>query len=246
MLTRSQIRALLLLRRHGGNIFAVLPRDLMGYIAGLDNGSDSEIARLLHHIAYGDLQAAKHMLDANARLIMEAGHVETPSGLKVMHTTPLECALGAGDPEMVEMIAPFFEQFEDGVKEREEQYARYRPHIERMLNQPGYNFKSLLDLIIQSSPEDITAALQHKLSAESNLHKAFQKFRADFTPGKMKVGLHFNYQDLLNAFAAFDQGWDKLYEGDNYDKNILFCRQVIGFVQRSLPAVDRQVFAQCV
>jgi hypothetical protein len=245
ILTTQQIYTLLMLRKREGNFFSHMPKDIIQYrLSVFTHNPSLEILKLLHHIAYGDLVEAKHMLDAHPRLVLGAGNVITPSGLEVMRTTPLECALGAGDPEMAEMIAPFFEQFENGIKEQEEQYARYRPHIENILKQPGYDFNPLLDLIIQSSPEDITAALQHKLSAESPLYKAFQKFRAHFTPGKMTVGMHFNYQDLLNAFGAFDQKWAKLCDENNFEKNILFCRQVIGFIQRNLPAVDRQVFAQ--
>ena len=195
MLNRSQILTMIAIRNREGSVFNPkgkaykLPANIIEKISVIGFDPNSDAATLLHHIAYGDLVAAKTMLDANPRLALEAGHVETPSGLKVMHTTPLQCALGAGDPEMAEMIAPFFEQFAGGVKEREEQYIRYRSHIESMLNQPGYDFKPLLDLIIQSSPEDITAALQHTLNPESNLYKGFKKFRADFTPGKMTVGM---------------------------------------------------------
>jgi hypothetical protein len=70
---------------------------------------DSDIAKLLHDIAYGDLLSAKALQEVNPRLFLQASHVETLSGLKNMHTTPLECALGAGDSEMAKMIAPYFD-----------------------------------------------------------------------------------------------------------------------------------------
>jgi len=102
MLTREQLHTFLCMRKLKATLFSAVPRDLFPYMgqASMANFSkDSEIAKLLHHIAYGDLQSAKIMLEVNPGLVLQAGHVETPSGLKVLHTTPLECALGAGDPE---------------------------------------------------------------------------------------------------------------------------------------------------
>ena len=39
-----------------------------------------------------------------------------------------------GDPEMANMIAGYFEQFADGAGEKAAQDAKYRTHIEDMLN----------------------------------------------------------------------------------------------------------------
>ena len=58
--------------------------------------------------------------------------------------------------------------------------------------------------------------------------------------------MHFNYHHLLRAFEVYEQKYDDLYNrsNNNYDKLRLFSRQIIGFIQRSLPAIDRMVFAQ--
>jgi hypothetical protein len=208
---------------------------------------DSEIARLLRHIAYGDLQAAKAMLKVNPRLVLQASHVETPSGLKVMHTTPLECALGAGDPEMVKMIAPYFEAkgIDGGMAVREKQFARYRMHIENMMTQEPYDFTLLLHTLMQASPADVAASLNNDMTHDSALRDVLTQFRKDFTPLTITVGMHFNYKHLLHACEVYNQNFDILHSyGHNYDNNRLFCCQVIGFIQRSLPAIDRMMFAQ--
>jgi hypothetical protein len=209
----------------------------------------SEIAKLLQHIAYGNLVEAKKMLNANPGLVLQAGHVETPSGLKVLHTTPLECALGAGDPEMAEMIAPYFDQFDGGAKVREDQFARFRQHIADMLNaekNPPYDFTLLIETLMAATPEDVTAALKLDMNHESVLRDVLAQFRKDFTPGTITSGMHFNYLHLLRAFEVYEQKYDDLYKsgGNDDDKLRLFSCQVIGFIQRSLPAIDRIVFAQ--
>jgi hypothetical protein len=251
MLNRSQIYTLLMLRKRGGNIFAALPKDLVPTVGGVYDSADVEIATLLHYIAYGNLAEAKKMLDANPRLVLQSAHTETPSGLKVLHTTPLECALGAGDPEMAQMIESYFdsEKIEGGAKVRDEQLARYRQHVEDMLNaekNPPYDFTLLIDTLMAATLEDVTAALNLDFNHESVLRDVLAQFRKDFTPGTITRGMHFNYLHLLRAFEVYEQKYDDLYKsgGNDYDKLRLFSRQVIGFIQRSLPAIDRMVFAQ--
>ena len=73
MLNRSQLYTLLLLRKHNGNLFSSMPRDVISII-----GSYSKTRRvssmLLHYIAYGDLGLAKFMLKVNPRLVLQAGN----------------------------------------------------------------------------------------------------------------------------------------------------------------------------
>lgn len=49
----------------------------------------------------------------------------------------------------------------------------------------------------------------------------------------------------MHAFELYDREWNNLYQasGNNYDKLYLVWRQVIGYLQRGLPAVDRFAFA---
>ena len=249
MLTREQLHAFLCMRKHRRTIWSAHDKQLIHYMGEVSMASfspDSDISRLLHYIAYGNLQFAQAMLQENPRLVLQTSHVETPSGLKVMHTTPLECALGAGDPEMAKMIDPYFDAkgIIGGASVREEQYTRYRPYIENIMAQEPYDFTLLLDTLIQASPQDVAAALNSDMTHQSALSDVLTHFRNEFTPNTITVGMHFNYLHLLRAFEVFEQKIDRLRDGNNYDKNRIFCRQVIGFIQRSLPAIDRMVFAQ--
>jgi hypothetical protein len=248
MLNRSQIYTMIAIRNRPGSVFN--PQGT-AYRLPIDVDPNSDITKLLHHIAFGDLAATKAMLDANPRLVLQSAHTETPSGLKVLHTTPLECALGAGDPEIAQMIESYFDAkgIKGGAKVRDKQLARYRQHVETCLNvkkNPPYDFTLLIDTLMAATPEDVTAALNLDFNRESALRDVIAQFRKDFTPGSITSGMHFNYLHLLRAFEVYGQKYDDLYKsgGDDYDKLRLFSRQVIGFIQRSLPAIDRMVFAE--
>jgi hypothetical protein len=83
------------------------------------------------------------------------------------------------------------------------------------------------------------------MSHESLLRDALCKFRDDVRPKEMtEPGMHYNYQRLIYAFNLLDREWKNLKNGDNDDKCDLVWRQVFGYLQRGLPAVDRFAFAQ--
>jgi len=223
----------------------------MKYISRLTDAeydAQSEIGQLLHHVAWGNLDGVTAILAKSPRLLLEAGDVEDPAGNIIRRVTPYECALGAGDDEMAATIGQYFTNvaLEDGEKERSRQYARYQPHINNMLTQPAYDFSALLEMIKESSAKDVQAALDLEFNPDLPLHAALDNFRKYFAPREIKGGMHFNYADLLQALKVYADEFDALYTagGDNYSKCDLFWRQVIGYIQRGLPAIDRMVFAQ--
>jgi hypothetical protein len=77
-------------------------------------------------------------------------------------------------------------------------------------------------------------------------HAALAAFRDHFAPRAIKGGMHFNYANLSEAFKVYVNEFDNLKatSADNFNKCDLFWRQVIGFIQRGMPACDRQAFAQ--
>ena len=245
MITRDQILAMQLLRMREG-VFIRVPRDLIKLISniGFDPDPESDIAILLTHVAYGNLVAAKEMLDANPKLIVKSSHTVTSSGLRVRYVTPYECALCAGDPEMAEMIAKYFDGFSNGAAEKEIQDAKCRPHIENMMKQQPYDFTLVLNAIKNASADDVTAALDNTLTG-GELYEALEIFRMGITRDKISVGMHVNYQHLVLAFEVYALEYENLEKsGGNIagDKNRLFCRQVIGFIERNLPAIDHMTF----
>lgn len=205
-----------------------------------------EVQELLHHIIYGDPVSAMKMLQKNPRLLLLSGDCVAPSGDRILGVTPYECALSAGDDDMALQIKACFSKIDNGAEEAK-QYEKLKPFIDAMPTQkPSYDLNSLFDIIIKSSNDDVTAALNcDQAIPKSELWNALEAFRKHFAPRDIKEGMHFNYQDLQQAFNIYAAKFSELKNsGNKYDKCDLFWRQVIGYIQRGLPACDRQAFAQ--
>lgn len=121
------------------------------------------------------------------------------------------------------------------------------------LDQPAYNLKPLFKIIKYSSTADINEALNindpsRTVTRTTPLRAALAEFRKAVKPKKMvKVGMH--YQHYTTLIQAFDLLSDQRNTHMNSDyecqrKLDLIWRQVIGYLQRGLPAVDRFVFAR--
>lgn len=145
----------------------------------------------------------------------------------------------------------------NGESERQRQYAKYKPYIDALakqvdLKQPAYDLKSLFELIKNSSAADITDALNLTNTDETQtrntpLRKAFAKFRNATKPKKsVKDGMHYeHYTTLQQALDLLDSEWETLSNGyREFDKCRLVWRQIVGWLQRSLPRIDRFGFAR--
>ncbi|MGE3318030.1 MAG: hypothetical protein AB7I18_01930 [Candidatus Berkiella sp.] len=98
----------------------------------------------------------------------------------------------------------------------------------------------MLQAIIHAPNNEVTAALAKAFDNNLPLHRALEKFRKAFTEKSLSE-IVFNPYHLLKAFETYNTEFDNL---GNWDKRNLFWRQVIGFVQRYLPACTLQAFAQ--
>lgn len=247
MLTHSPVYTLLLLRQRGSNVFGKLPVEIIREISNVGQAL-SGVETALHHAASAkkeDVEALTVMLDANPGLVRDVGNVITPGGLDVRHVTLYEFALGAGDPELAELIGSYFSKIPHGETEKAKQYQAYKPCIEGMLTQTSYDLSGLIQIIKESSAADVAAELNHDTTHQSKLRAALIQFRKDHALGVLvQPRMHYNYPTLIQAFEKLDQEWDNLENGDNYDKCDLVWRQVIGYLQRGLPAIDRFAFAQ--
>ena len=208
------------------------------------------IQEFFAHVAYGRKEEAGQLLEKNPDLVLVRGKkVITPGGLTFTQVSAYECAL-LGDPEMALMIGGYFEKFEGGVEKRAAQYKRYEKAIENMSNVKPYDFTNLIKTIKQSLAKDVTAELatgkNHDPSYKSALRDELEKFRKVFAPCTKKTPeeqfayISFIYMSLLEAFKVYAAEWNNLDD----DKCRLVWRQLIGFIERRLPAVDRQAFAQ--
>jgi hypothetical protein len=203
---------------------------------------------LLEHVAYGRLTEAEEMIAYDPSLLLSqyASNVVTPSGLQIKSITPYECALSGGDVGMARMMQPYFDRLINGEKDQKAQYEKYRPYIENIMTQKPYDLQKLVDVLKRSSAEDVQAELNRHTNYErykdykSDLREELEQFRKAFTPGAINCPqMQFNYMSLQHAYDTYaSQVWPL----DN-EKCRLFCRQVIGFEQRSLSGRDRQIYA---
>lgn len=233
MLGRTEFYTLEVLRKHGGNIFSSLPRDLSHYLSNVCYSPNSDIATLLHFIAYGTLPNVKAMLDANPKLVLDAGDVMTPSGLTMKRITPLELALSGGHPDIAKLVDSAFSRINGSAEQKisyqklkNTQYERYRPHLENMLNQKPYNFTNLFVGIVEND-------------FEQELGK-FREYIKRCAHATKTVGMQFNYNDVLEFFKFYE--WN-LYKF-SYDQCASASRLVYGLIMRNFPAYNRQVSAQ--
>ncbi|MBX3708396.1 MAG: hypothetical protein KIT56_01890 [Gammaproteobacteria bacterium] len=202
---------------------------------------DQNFKKALKYVAYGKLEKAKALLKNNPQLALQSGNVVTRAGLTVKNTTLLGCAVGAGDPEMIAMIMPYFSQAKGDEDKKETQLEECRLSIENMLEQEPYDLTELFETIKESSEEDVTEALNKNFSHKSNLSTALANFRKAVKPPRSVSGanLHYNYQTLIHALRLFYREWENLKSREYNDACDLIFRQVIGYLQRGLPAVDR-------
>jgi hypothetical protein len=239
MLTNRQIFTLFLCNESKDNRQPWIPAEIVNIIA-FNQAPSVAAAKLLHHVAYGELDEAKQMIASDPTLLLQASDVETPAGLLVKRVTAYECALGSGDPEMTAMIKPYFAFIFNGDHECEVQYEKYRWHIANITQQKPYDLTILMRTLINSTNEEIEAALLFDNTRTSALQIALAQFRKDFMPGILaQPGMHFNYQNLFHAYKILEQNFYKL----SNNQCLIFFRQILGYELRSLPARDRQIYA---
>lgn len=213
------------------------------------------IEKLLRHIVSGlekDVIEIKKLLEANPLLLLEAADVTNRANVLLKHQLPYECAIGEGDDELAAIIAEYYKRIPDGEKLKAESDALYAPHIKKMADEfesgiPAYDVRPLIELIKQSSAEDIQAALQHDMTRKSKLRDALIVFRdAVKAPKEIVVGMHYKHHSTLKqALDLLGKEWKSLSRDYSYfDKCELVWYQVIGYLQLGLPAIDRIVFAR--
>lgn len=279
MLSREQAYTIAVAQRRGGNLFTQLPKELLHHILtfGRDNPNSTELNTALHYIVFGDLNALKTMLEAAKikaeqaekeedkealkLLLLPIGTTATPGGLTVKNTTLLECAILAGDPEIVAMIKPYFSEFEGGLEEMERQLARCRPCIDAMMTQQPEDLTWLFDIIKAASAEDVAEELrtgkEYDKAYQSPLRDALNQWRQAKLDPKNRVidvlkapQMLCNYQNWIHVNAFLNAEWDKnkledlILNGNNYDKVYLILRQLRGLLELlELPVCERFAFA---
>jgi hypothetical protein len=132
MLTREQVYTLLKIRNRENNAVSDTPTEIIRLIS-MNDDPNSEIHIALGLAASGtqkDMDTLVAMVKANPRLLLEASSVTTPGGIFVSCTTLYEFLLLDGDPDGAKHIEFGFDLIKDGgAKQRDSQYAYFKPNI---------------------------------------------------------------------------------------------------------------------
>lgn len=200
------------------------------------------LLRLLQHVVYGEQAQAESILKIYPTLLLEKETVTDYSGRHI-HGTALQIALGAEDVRyhaddecMVEMIQRYFDKLPDGKQVMAAQIAEQFPEGWEILNREKMKNDSVaLDKVIQT----IAAS-----SDIADCELAIQEFRDYLAPKSIiKTGKHFNALLLVEALRLYEANHAQLGRRSSY-KNDLCWRNVIGTIQRYLPASSAQAFCQ--
>ena len=199
--------------------------------------------QLVQLIVYGDLRKSEALLQAAQAnpslletLLTEKVTVIDYSRRKVKQKTAFQAALCAMDDELCAMLAKSMPK-----EEMARQYQEIFPegHDAYYQKQTPFDFSQIVEAISQSSDADVQKALSLELPNQTVLWSGLEQFRADFTQRSSQETV-FNPQHLLKAFELYDSQFDRW----SWNQRDLFWRQVVGFVQRFLPANSAMDFAQ--
>jgi hypothetical protein len=210
-----------------------------------DEREKREASAILLSVMQGNEIKVKERLEINPGLLTSTlGEAKDYSGRDIKELTPFQAALCSGDVEMCEMMKTYFDKIKNGNEEIKKQSKAIFPegidaHVKKQ-QENVFDFNEIMKVIINANGDEATSALNKKFDKKLSLHQALEKFRTAFTEKSLSE-IVFNPTHLLKAFEMYNTEFNNL---NNWDKRDLFWRQVIGFVQRYLPACMLQAFAQ--
>jgi hypothetical protein len=196
------------------------------------------VCEFLTLVASGQEKQVEELLKAHPKLLLEAGLAKDYSGRKILGTA-YQIALGAEDMDMCKMMEQYFALLKDadghsiGEAEKKKQFETQFPDGKIESEPSDYDFS---DLITAISNDNVANNLPNDAT-----EKAIKKFQKDFTPNSeetITTGKHFNMQHQIKAYEIY---LEKYYAW-NDEQRSLFWRQVIGHLQRQVPACYAQAY----
>lgn len=227
---------------------------------------------LLTATVRGDEDFARKILKFHPELLLDYSTIVTDlSGKQIENLTPLQAAICAWDVDMVHMMQDVLQhRLQSGLKlsfepeaEIQRQFAEIYPdgidsvvadqqakaqEFKTQVSASVFNLNRMFDEINAATDAEVQAEItnpgQH---TDSNLNAALHSFRSQFA-ARAKQERIFNPYYLLAAFEFYEEQYSNFRYNDlpelMYDRRDLFWRQVIGYIQRYLPACYLQEFAQ--
>lgn len=212
-----------------------------------------ELINLLTAVAHGDEGSVKKIITSNPELLLNSSATVTDlSGKKIESLNSVEVAICACDVDMLWMMKQVLPELDlcrqfmniypggDIRSVEKAQEARAEEIKSSLLN-------DIFTAINIATPAEVRAELDNPgvINEASPLNAALHKFRKQFSETSNQ-DLIFNPFYMLSAFEFYNEKVGKVNGNlqDQWNKVDLLWRQVIGFVQRHLPACYLQAFAQ--
>ncbi|KTD14322.1 hypothetical protein [Legionella israelensis] len=197
------------------------------------------INRLLTHALQGEQNEIEEIIKANpwdSRWLFYRGTATDFSGRIYEKVTLFQTALLTHNVNLVKIIEPYFDKLPNEAEEKARQFNKAFPN--GFPDQTSYDFSTLIQVITTSSDDNILDALEKKQN-NTRICEALNIFRKEFTDLSMKEK-YFNPQHLIEAFNVYNQQFIPW----SFNQLSLFWCQIIGYIQRYLPAYYAQVFCQ--
>lgn len=194
------------------------------------------VGLIMLSVVQADLNQTEVLIKARSLLLLSVkGKAIDYSGRTIKDLTPFQAALCAWDDEMCAVLKQYMSD-EEIIRQYKEMFPQ--GHEKSYEAQTPFDFSTLVDVITQSNDVDVQAQLNRQQN-DSLLCKTFNQFRDDFTL-RSQQEIVFNPKHLLKAFEIYNEN----FEHWDWGRRDLFWRQVIGYVQRFLPANLAQDVAQ--
>jgi len=210
-----------------------------------DSGSRSILQekaskKLLSHVVKAEEGQALSMIKLNPKLLLYPSEAIDYSGRCYQGYTPWQAALLCQDVVLCKNMEPLFDRCfanpEEGQIAKERQSQAIFPN--GLPKQEHFNFDFLIEMIARSSEEDINAAL-NKIHNDTAICQALTQFRSQFSALALEE-VFFNPSHLITALTIYDEHFDDW----PWEKRDLFWRQIIGYIQRFVPACFAQALVQ--
>lgn len=192
---------------------------------------------LMKCIVNNNIAGAERIIQYNPLLLTEkCDEVIEPSGFPIKNSTAFQATFRKRALEMMVMIRKYL-QPDDLQKQLYDECPDGMP-----VAPPSFDLTTIIDAINQSSEHDIILALKN-IKSDTQLATALETFRCAFHD-TIKNETFFNPNHYLQAIILYNSrfptwtitigGGDKTTKSTY--KHQLFCCQVIGYIQRYMPA----------
>jgi hypothetical protein len=181
---------------------------------------------------------------------------------------PLASLKHDNSPGIIESIMPYFYKVEGGEEALKLQIKRCENCLEELINQESYDFTDLISslkkasipeiaqvkIYIEKIDQSINSAsmfsclyrykdIKKDIKYDSDLFWHFLEFVKKILPNSInEPHMHYNYQTFITAIKLFEN--NKFFDSLNDEQKKFFGSCIIGFLQRSLPALERMMCAR--